>query len=493
MKRILLLWFCLPLVLSYDIALPAKKFVPTFRKSRKPVVKIPKGQEYTFGYLEVLENRDRPEGPTIKLPVYIFKSRNPQPKPDPILYTVGGPGASTMPSAPYMKYYSFLDDRDFILFEQRGTAFAQPHLDCPQWDEAFRASLNPSLDQQEIDALFSEAAAACKMALESQGIDLNAYRTTASAADIEDLRIALGIEQWNLLSISYSTKIAQVLMRDYPAGIRSVVMDSPLPLEVNYDTESVQNLLDAYERLFADCAADSLCRQSHPDLQSRFFSYLEDKSQNPLALTVPHPQTQEELNFRLRGKDIVSLIDVSSHAEIPQIPQIIEDLLMGKNDLLETRIKGLFNSQSDGQGMRLSVWCAEETPFVSETAVQQAQKQHPAVQGLSPMVFDHQTCAVWGVEPEPERENQAVASAIPTLILNGEFDANTPPKWGKQMLENLSQSHQVIFPGWGHTPFTNWSDPCAMELARAFFNEPGEKPFQPCLDELQKVSAPFSH
>ena len=74
------------------------------------------------------------------------------------------------------------------------------------------------------------------------GIDLNSYTTNQIAADINDLMNVLEIEEYNLLTMSYSTKIGQVLLRDYPDKIRSVVMDSPLPLEVNYDEESVSNL-----------------------------------------------------------------------------------------------------------------------------------------------------------------------------------------------------------------------------------------------------------
>ena len=110
-----------------------KSFEPVFKPSKKTTHKIPKGQKYTFGYLEVMENRNNPGSQTIEIPVYIFKSRSPNPKPDPIIYTVGGPGSTTMPSAQYMNYYEYLDDRDFILVEQRGNFYAKPHLDCPEW------------------------------------------------------------------------------------------------------------------------------------------------------------------------------------------------------------------------------------------------------------------------------------------------------------------------------------------------------------------------
>lgn len=119
-------------VFSSSFGQNTKTFSPKFKKSKKTTHKIKREQQYTFGYLEVLENRDKPNGNTIKLPVYIFKSRSKNPKPDPILYTVGGPGYTSMRASKYMQYYKYLDDRDFILFEQRGTQYAQPSLDCPE-------------------------------------------------------------------------------------------------------------------------------------------------------------------------------------------------------------------------------------------------------------------------------------------------------------------------------------------------------------------------
>ena len=82
----------------------------------------------------------------IVIPIYIFKSRSKNPKPDPILYTVGGPGYTSMRASQYMQYYRYLDDRDFILFEQRGTQYAQPSLDCPEWAKAVYKSNLPNFD-----------------------------------------------------------------------------------------------------------------------------------------------------------------------------------------------------------------------------------------------------------------------------------------------------------------------------------------------------------
>ena len=116
MKHFITALFVCSYLSSLSNTNPIKDFKPTFTESKETTHKIPEGQEYTFGYLEVLENRDKPNGNRIKLPVYIFKSRSKNPKLDPIIYTVGGPGYTSMRASMYMKYYKYLDDRDLILF-----------------------------------------------------------------------------------------------------------------------------------------------------------------------------------------------------------------------------------------------------------------------------------------------------------------------------------------------------------------------------------------
>ena len=230
--------------------------------------KLRKTKNIPLVILEVPENRSKSNSNTIRLPIYIFKSRSNQPKKDPIIYIVGGPGSSIIRNAPYMKYYQYLDDRDFILFEQRGTRYAQPHLDCPECAAA-NAQINTlQLNDSQADSLYKKAVLACKARLTSKGIDLNGYNSNETAADIEALRSVLGIEKYNLLTLSYGTKIAQILMRDYPEHIRSVVLDSPLPLEVSYDEESIQNLLEAYDQVFQDCQKDQNCSQAFPNLKT---------------------------------------------------------------------------------------------------------------------------------------------------------------------------------------------------------------------------------
>lgn len=474
-------------VFSSSFGQNTKTFSPKFKKSKKTTHKIKREQQYTFGYLEVLENRDKPNGNTIKLPVYIFKSRSKNPKPDPILYTVGGPGYTSMRASKYMQYYKYLDDRDFILFEQRGTQYAQPSLDCPEWSKAIYQANLPNSDPTKADSLFQNAAKECGERLRNNGIDLNSYTTNEIAADINDLMSVLEIEEYNLLTMSYSTKIGQVLIRDYPDKIISVVMDSPLPLEVNYDEESVSNLLESLNKLFVDCESDTNCNNAFPNIKSRFLAYLEEKTNNPLEVQVENPKNGKIETFYLKGEDLISVISIVNTEDIPNIPFEINRILNNDLSSVKEQLQYLFREPGDGigMGMRLSVWCAEEIPFNSQEKITIETNKYPEVKGLSPAVFDKEVCDVWGVKKVSEIENMAVTSDVPVLLISGEYDELTPVKWANSMTHNLTNSYHLIFKAWKHGPTTHWSNPCAMQAANDFFNNPTMKPNPECFEQIK--------
>ena len=80
-------------------------------------------------YLIVPENRHKPNGKTIKLPFIYIESGNPDKRKDPVLYTGGGPGASSLRSVRGSYRRALLKNRDRIAFEQKGA----PDSHYPAW------------------------------------------------------------------------------------------------------------------------------------------------------------------------------------------------------------------------------------------------------------------------------------------------------------------------------------------------------------------------
>ncbi|MEL7021927.1 MAG: alpha/beta hydrolase, partial [Bacteroidota bacterium] len=284
------------------------------------------------------------------------------------------------------------------------------------------------------------------------------------------------------------TKIAQVLLRDYSESIRSVVMDSPLPLESNYDEVSVTNLYEAIGKLLDDCESSPDCANRFPELRNRFFDFLISTNQKPLELSVTHPNDSTEVIVKLKGKDLITVFSDASTSDIPKVPLEIDKLLNGDYTLIEARLAALFQApdKGDGKGMRLSVWCAEEFPFADKKVVAEQKNRYPELRGLSAAVFSKEVCNIWNVKRVDDIENKPVSSDVPVLLISGEYDENTPPYFAEMLSDNFTNSFHLMFKGWKHGPITNWGNPCAMSCANAFFNNPLKRPNLECFEQIKQ-------
>lgn len=446
------------------------------------------------GYLVVPEDR---EGATnermVRLHVAIFASESANPQPDPVIYLEGGPGGDALEAIPYIfeeRFAPFLADRDLIMFDQRGTGYSQPSLDCPEYRELSLALLDQVLPLEEEERLFLESMEACRSRLVEEGVDLGAYDSAASASDLDDLRRVLGYEEWNLLGISYGTRLALTAMRDYPQGLRSVVLDSAYPPEVNIVTETPANLARAMETFFTACAEDEACNEAYPDLRTVFFDLVEQANAEPISTSVFHPLSGERYEARLAGDDLIGVLFQGLYSEeiIPVLPQFIYGTADGDYELLSALLSNLIASDEFlSVGMNFSVQCQEEIPFTTRAEAQAATEDYPELEtyfqsSATSGQTAFTTCDLWDVPAAPAVENEIVTSDVPTLILAGEFDPITPPAWGARTHERLSNSYLVTFPGLGHG--VSLAGDCPRSVVMAFLEDPSSEPDIGCLTEL---------
>jgi pimeloyl-ACP methyl ester carboxylesterase len=190
---------------------------------------IPALKSARCGVLVVPENRGKPDGRMIRLPVAILPSLSEPPAADPLVYMEGGPGGAALPTTQLLLDAGLNRARDVIVMGQRGTRYAEPALMCPEIDQFHTRLAALPYDDAATGQLSVEAARACRARLAGAGIELSAYNTTESAADFADLRVALNIAAWNVYGVSYGTDLALTYMREHPQGIRSVTIDSVVP------------------------------------------------------------------------------------------------------------------------------------------------------------------------------------------------------------------------------------------------------------------------
>ena len=179
------------------------------------------------GTLTVLENRSAGSSRKVTIPVVTFLSNDERNHEDPVVHVPGGPGYATKFSAirllttwpTWLANADWLAGRDLIIFDPRGTGMATPNLDCPE--EKAQIEAQPFFDDP------TEFYQACFEKFRRAGIDLTAYHTPALAADLNELRRAMGIKSWNVWASSHGTRVALEAIRQDQQGIRSVILDGP--------------------------------------------------------------------------------------------------------------------------------------------------------------------------------------------------------------------------------------------------------------------------
>src|SRR5439155_10553993 len=360
--------FSLNLGSSHSVTKPSlkidltQKSVPRFESSACPIA-VPETEKANVrcGYLVVPENRSRKDGRFIRLPVIILKSSSPNLAPDPVFRTLGGPGASSLKIVRGRKSSPWLSDRDEIIFEQRGTLYAQPKLDCPEVNGAKVDNTKSSVDPKNAIRREVEAAKVCHDRLVKEGIDLAAYDSAQSAADIEDVRRVLGYEKWNLYGVSYGSRLMLEVMRDYPAGIRSVVLESVLPPSVNYDEVGVDGAMRALKVVFANCAADAECAQAYPNLEEVFYDLVRRTNLSPIPFSIKLAENRDTLTIKLTGNDITTwildyLLSVNAEAIADAPLQIYRFADRDYRALKSYAESKMSEGGNFSWGMRYSVW-----------------------------------------------------------------------------------------------------------------------------------------
>jgi pimeloyl-ACP methyl ester carboxylesterase len=455
------------------------------------------GTTVECGYLVVPEKRADPDAGTIRLAVGIFHPPGGATESDPIIYLAGGPGGSVLELL-HLSFEGLYQPimavgRDLILFDQRGVGLSEPALDCPDAHELALELLDhvrdgEELSEEEMDVLFGDAYAACADDLRAVA-DLTAYNTVASAADVNDLRLALGYDQVNLWGQSYGTRLALGVLRDYPQGVRSVVLDSVYPPDVDMYLESPANLDRALEALFEACAADAACSAAYPCLRQVFFDTVERLNSNPVETVIRDPFTGRIHSALLTGDVYFGLVFQLLYVTemLPALPQLITDVSQGDVETFN-RIRGavLGQGMAISRGMSFSVQCNEETAFSTVEEFDAALADYPELadflEGGSLGRAAYVVCTFWGAGQAAEIENEPVTSDIPTLVMTGEFDPITPPAWGRQAAETLENSSFYLYPNVGHGAASVAG--CPQDMLVAFLDDPSRPPDDTCIAEM---------
>jgi pimeloyl-ACP methyl ester carboxylesterase len=435
-------------------------------------------------YLVVPEDRTQPDSGMIRLYAVVIPSVSDNPKPDPLVFLSGGPGAPAMIAVGHIQGIlgDILQERDLVAFDQRGVGFSEPSLDCPEYEEVVLETYGADVSAEEARERMFNAFGACRDRLTEEGVNLSAYTSAASAADVHDLMEALGYDRYNLYGGSYGTRLALVIMRDYPDEVRSAVLDSVAPPHVDILELRAVAAYRAMELVFEQCARDEACSEKYPDLKETFFSLLDELEEEPLPVSV------RGTTYRVGADEFVELVLMRMYdiTGISGLPGAIYEVADGQTSSLSSQVAIVFSmSQIVWEGMNISVTCSDEVPFNSaEDADAINADLHPAIaRGLQAdnLPWLVELCELWGAAEADAVEAEPVRVDVPTLILTGEFDPDTPLDFATSTAEYLPKAQSFLIPG--HTHDVLSSSTCARRIMKQFLDAPEETPDTSCLDQ----------
>ena len=432
--------------------------------------------------------------PPVRLPVVVFRHLGFDHEPSPILYLAGGPGGSAWLAPDEIEsWFAWLDEvrwpHDLVLFDQRGTGLSEPSLSCTETRAVYERLLREPVPSRAAMAQGYAAVQKCHRRLRDQAVELTRYTTPASAADIEQLMAAMGGEQWNLYGVSYGTRLAMEVQRRSPERLRSVLLDSVYPPDVDSTMSWPWVLQRSLERVFEECARDAACRRSYPQLEQRFRTLLVQLREQPVIVATPHPVTGDMIDVQVNDERLIyTLFDALYQWDlIAQIPAVIDALADNRVAPLEPLLAlhvGSLLGEGFSDAVYFSVECHDAHPFDREQFLHEVMA-NPLVAPYTEAIADYDICEFWHSGRASPRFLQPVESELPTLILAGEMDPVTPVEWAEQAIEGYPNGYLLRFPGIGHSVID--SDYCGMEAARHFFADPASAPAPACLAYLAPV------
>ena len=408
------------------------------------------------GYLEVPENPEEPDGRTIRLHVAVGEAGSQTPAQDPLFFFAGGPGQAA--SETWVMIRNALrkvrKDRDIVMVDQRGTGQSNP-LQC-------RSQAMTDLDATIDYAQITLEAERCRDSLEA---DPRFYTTTVAMQDIDAVRRAMGYEQINLLGVSYGTRAAQVYLRQFPETVRSVVLDSVVPMQLALGQEHAPMLDEAVQKVLAACSQDADCESRFPNQAGALSDLLADLRAQPRELALTHPVTGEVENLTITAETLAVAIRFLSYTSESQamLPLLIHEAVT-TGDLTRLAAQAMLVmdnlTESLSRGMELSVMCSEDYPFLNLGA-----DQSDTILGDIMLRGFEAQCSVWPAGVVPDGFHDPVRSDVPVLLLSGERDPVTPPQYGDQVAETLENSLHLVAQGQAHSVMRHR---CLQDVVSAF-------------------------
>ena len=380
---------------------------------------------------------------SIELSVAVVPALTLEPASDAFVPIAGGPGMSSI------QFYAAWADafervrqrRDIVIVDQRGTGESAP-MTC-------------SVDDEIVEGAYTEedTLQAVEDCLATLPHDPRFFTTSVAVTDLEALRVALGYETLNLYGSSYGTRVAQHFARRYPDKVRTIVIDGVVPPQLPLGPDIAIESQLALDRVLDRCSEDSACATQFPDIHQDFQRLRDTLRENVIPVRVPNPVTGqlETLEFGNEHMAAAVRLFLYSHRTIALLPLLINEAANGNLVPIAAQFQMTVVSLTEelNIGMHNAVMCTEDAPFIDFAAVDQAALD---ASYLGPLQLEaiRTMCSVWPKGPLDDDLRRPLATDMPVLLLSGDSDPITPPRYAELAAIGMSKAWLLTGKNQGH-------------------------------------------
>jgi pimeloyl-ACP methyl ester carboxylesterase len=427
------------------------------------------------GYLVVPEDRSDPDGPTIRLFYLHVEPAGGATEPEPIVSV--GYELAQEPHYAAIVVIAQGSGREFYLLDQRGTGHSEPSLACAEVDAAAAELVGEPL--AGATDVFLAAVIDCRERLEAAGVRLAAYTLAAAADDLEDLRRAMGVPEWNAISYGSASRVILEYARRHPTGIRAIVLDSPQFPQRDQVSAASDGYRTALAALVETCRRAARCARTYPDLERALGEAVRLLDRSPRSVR------DDGVDVIVDGAAMTRVVrHLLSFHELRAwgvIPAMVYEGLDG-----DVRRVAAVLANDPGMCVGLIPRCAHPwsigayLSFTCPSVLASSASLPGGVLGDADPYLG--ACEVWGLAPS-DGAMQPVSTQVPALVLRGEYDSFSPLDLVEQAPATMPNAHVVLVPYLGNDVFGTYD--CIRESRNTWWLDPESEPdFSACLNTI---------
>jgi hypothetical protein len=168
----------------------------------------------------------------------------------------------------------------------------------------------------------------------------------------------------------------------------------------------------------------------------------------------------------------VVLNTLTDFPRIKDVPFVITELIQGKHRFyVQSIMDGIFYGGGPS-GMRISVYCADQTAYHSENILLQLSSVYPWMRGYHINDVYRSMCDCWKVPPVKKETKMPYYSDKPVLLADGALDPACRPLYMDMIRHYMPNAQRVVYLKRSHMVLGGKE---ASEMIQSFLDNPYKK------------------